>query len=150
MAAACQVLMCYCCPHRRTGPGSKPIELQQGGLQSIWLWALVQTVAIAAALPITIGLVMLLVWHVHLVWTNKTTIEYHEGVTAQIRAAAGAGGQYQHPYDIGPCGNIHEVLGQVATSWVMPDWEGTSGGTKYPTMFDRPDSRQGSSDLGFS
>lgn len=50
----------------------------QGGIQSIWLWALLQTLAFAVALPLTIGLLMLLGWHIHLVVANKTTIEYQE------------------------------------------------------------------------
>jgi palmitoyltransferase len=124
------------------------VELQQQGLQSIWLWALVHTVAIAMALPITIGLVMLLLWHVHLVWSNKTTIEYHEGVTAQVRAQSG-GGRYQHPYDLGPCLNLHEVLGHQATGWLLPSWGGTEGGTRYTTVWDLPDKGSGG-DWGIS
>ena len=37
-----------------------------------------QTLAFFVALPLTIGLLMLLGWHVHLVLHNKTTIEYQE------------------------------------------------------------------------
>ncbi len=34
--------------------------------------------AFAIALPLTLGLLILLVWHVQLVYENKTTIEYQE------------------------------------------------------------------------
>ena len=44
-----------------------------------------QTVCLAFCMPLTIGLVMLLVWNVYLALHNKTTIEFHEGVTANIK-----------------------------------------------------------------
>jgi palmitoyltransferase len=37
-----------------------------------------QAVAFTIALPLTLGLVMLLVWHIQLVLSNRTTIEYQE------------------------------------------------------------------------
>lgn len=36
-------------------------------------------------MPLTIGLVMLLVWNLYLALQNKTTIEFHEGVTANVQ-----------------------------------------------------------------
>ena len=36
-------------------------------------------------MPLTIGLTMLLVWNLYLALQNKTTIEFHEGVTANIK-----------------------------------------------------------------
>lgn len=45
----------------------------------------VQTVCLAFAMPLTIGLVMLLAWNLYLALQNKTTIEFHEGVTANIK-----------------------------------------------------------------
>lgn len=41
-------------------------------------------------MPLTIGLVMLLVWNLYLALQNKTTIEFHEGVTANIKAISRA------------------------------------------------------------
>ena len=41
----------------------------------------------AVSLPLAIGLVMLLVWNAYLVYTNKTTVEHYEGVTARILAS---------------------------------------------------------------
>ena len=46
---------------------------------------LVQSVCMAMTLPLTIGLIMLLFWNMHLALSNKTTIEHHEGVTAKIK-----------------------------------------------------------------
>ncbi len=49
------------------------------------VWLTLQTVCTAVTLVISIGLVMLLVWNMYLIANNMTTIEYHEGVTAQIQ-----------------------------------------------------------------
>jgi hypothetical protein len=46
-----------------------------------------QTLCTGVSLPLTIGLVMLLVWNLHLAIHNKTTIEFHEGVTAKIQVS---------------------------------------------------------------
>ena len=45
-----------------------------------------QTVCLALTLPLAIGLAMLLGWNLYLALSNKTTIEFHEGVTASIQA----------------------------------------------------------------
>jgi hypothetical protein len=47
---------------------------------------LLQTFAFAVALPTTIAVVMLLVWHVRMVSSNKTTIEHAE-VSAAVEHA---------------------------------------------------------------
>ncbi len=49
---------------------------------------MLQTVCTGISLPLTIGLVMLLIWNLHLALHNKTTIEFHEGVTAKIQVSA--------------------------------------------------------------
>ena len=49
-------------------------------------------------MPLTIGLVMLLVWNVYLALQNKTTIEFHEGVTANIKVCDLAGSQLRCQY----------------------------------------------------
>ncbi len=41
-------------------------------------WFVAQVVAFMIAFPLTIGLMVLFVWHVQLVAENKTTIEYQE------------------------------------------------------------------------
>lgn len=45
---------------------------------SLLLLLLLQTFAFAVALPTTIAVVMLLVWHIRMVAANKTTIEHAE------------------------------------------------------------------------
>ena len=49
-----------------------------GGIENIWLWALLETLAFGLALPASVGVLMLLFWHINLVLTNKSTIEYQE------------------------------------------------------------------------
>ena len=49
--------------------------------------------ASAASLPVTLALLVLLVWNLHLLFHNRTTIEHHEGVRlAAAAAAVGSGG----------------------------------------------------------
>jgi len=92
-----------------------------------------QAFTCAVTFPLTIGLIMLLGWHLYLVICNKTTIEYHEGVTAKIQAAK-SGHRYQHPYDVGFCGNLHAVLGANVTCWLLPCPSSADGpGVNYPT-----------------
>lgn len=55
--------------------------------------ASVQTLAFFIALPLTLGLLMLLIWHVQMVASNKTTIEYRE-VSARGRTCLPAAGTY--------------------------------------------------------
>lgn len=110
-----------------------------------------QTAAMAIALPASIAVTMLLVWHLQMVAANKTTIEHAEGVTAQIKASAAYGSsdagdaaaQRRHPYDLGLCGNLHSILGDPA-SWCLPACRGTEGGLSFPTVFD-----SAALDLGF-
>jgi hypothetical protein len=47
-----------------------------------------QTLATAVALPVSVGLVVLLVWNMLLLLRNQTTIEYHEGAATTPEAAA--------------------------------------------------------------
>ena len=65
-------------------------DLSSLGINSVWaqdcaLWLAVQTVCMALTLPLTVGLLMLLGWNLYLALVNRTTIEYHEGVTANIQ-----------------------------------------------------------------
>ena len=58
-----------------------------------------------------------------------------QGVTARIRAAR-VGGEYRHPYDLGLCGNLHEVLGLDASRWCIPDKAAADGGgVSFPTSW---------------
>ncbi|PNH00566.1 hypothetical protein TSOC_013607 [Tetrabaena socialis] len=125
----------------RTGLQAKPVLLAAGWIGSIWLWAVLQALAFAIALPLTIGLLLLFVWHVHLVAVNKTTIEYQEGVTASIDAAASGLGVvelHQHPYDLGLYSNMMHIFGSNPGQWAAPPCRPTAGGTAYPTKWDMP------------
>lgn len=59
-----------------------------------------------------------------------------QGVTAQIKMGAGAKDRLRHPYDLGPCQNLHEILGDNPAAWVLPTCSGTPGGLSYPTTYD--------------
>lgn len=78
-----------------------------------------QMICMAITLPLAIGLAMLLAWNVYLVYTNKTTIEYHEGVTAKVLASR-AGQVYRHPYDLGLCANLSATCGPKPHLWLCP------------------------------
>ena len=51
-------------------------------------------------MPLTIGLVMLLVWNLYLAVQNKTTIEFHEGVTANIKVLLAQQSGQKAPTDV--------------------------------------------------
>eukprot|EP00249_Psilotum_nudum_P017694 c26445_g1_i1 orf=538-1428(+) len=86
--------------------------------------------------PLSIALIVLFGWHVYLTVTNKTTIEYHEGVRARWLAEK-AGQVYKHPYDVGPFSNIVAVLGPNAMTWLCPTAVGhISSGMRFQTSYD--------------
>jgi hypothetical protein len=61
-----------------------------------------------------------------------------QGVMAQIKlGAAGSKDRLRHPYDLGPCQNWHEVLGQDPLMWLLPTCASVPSGLSYPTGFDR-------------
>ncbi|KXZ52363.1 hypothetical protein GPECTOR_10g997 [Gonium pectorale] len=125
----------------RTGPQAKPVQLAGGWIGSVWLWAVLQLVAFGIALPLTIGLLLLFIWHVQLVGVNKTTIEYQEGVTASINAAASGvplDQVHTHPYDLGVYANLMSIFGNNPAAWLLPPLAPTPGGTSYPTKWDMP------------
>ncbi len=44
---------------------------------------------------------------------------------------------YEHPYDVGLCGNLHESLGDSPLEWCLPPCGPAQGGTKYLTIFEQ-------------
>ncbi|KAG2501938.1 hypothetical protein HYH03_000436 [Edaphochlamys debaryana] len=125
----------------RTGPQGKPVQLGAGWGESLWLWTVLQIEAFMLALPLAIGLLLLFVWHVQLVMANKTTIEYQEGVTASINAAASGvplAQLHQHPYDLGLYANLVQIFGPNPASWLVPPCAPMPGGLAYPTKWDVP------------
>ena len=78
---------------------------------------------------------MLLGWHAYLMLTNRTTIEYYEGVTAEVKATR-RGERYQHPYDLGLCGNLHSILGPHPEQWLVPGLAAAGDGLGYVTAWD--------------
>lgn len=94
----------------------------------------------AITLPLAVGLLLLMAWNVYLVYTNKTTIEYHEGVTARVLASR-AGQVYKHPYDLGLCANLWAICGPKPHYWLFPSSASAHGdGTEHRTAWDRCDS----------
>lgn len=109
-----------------------------------------QIVSTAVALPLVVGLGMLLFWNFYLFFSNRTTIEYHEGVRVAGTAGAAAlqpkhhhhrGGNahnaQQHPFDLGWHHNMHAVCGDDVLSWWVPIKAGAAGnGTHFSTIYD--------------
>jgi hypothetical protein len=60
-----------------------------------------------------------------------------QGVTAQVKLGANGKDRLRHPYDIGTCDNIHQILGDDPFTWLLPHCSSTAGGTSYPTIFDK-------------
>lgn len=51
--------------------------------------------------------------------------------------ASASGGGYQHPYDLGCCGNLHAICGGNPLLWLIPNRAaGMGDGTVYPTSWD--------------
>ena len=94
-----------------------------------------QAVCTAVTFPLCIALLMLLSWNLYLMLSNKTTIEYYEGVTAELKATS-RGGKYQHPYDLGLCGNLHDIMGPSPEKWLLPGLAAAGDGLAYMTAWD--------------
>lgn len=93
----------------------------------------------AVTLPLAIGLALLLAWNAYLVFRNKTTIEYHEGVTAKVLASR-AGQAYRHPYDLGLCANLAAICGPRPQLWLFASSASAHGdGTHHATAWDKRD-----------
>ena len=79
-----------------------------------------QVMAMVISVPLVCALGMLLGWHVYLVLSNKTTVEYHEGVrakrTAQVVRRGDSRSSSGHIYDIGAYKNIQAALGPQVRS----------------------------------
>mmetsp|Transcript_28588 Transcript_28588/g.34720 ORF Transcript_28588/g.34720 Transcript_28588/m.34720 type:complete len:321 (-) Transcript_28588:619-1581(-) len=76
---------------------------------------ILKVVCAALCVMLIVGIGLLLSWHTYLIFNNKTTIEYHEGVRARVQTQI-----HQHPYDLGLCGNLHAVLGPHVPTWLAP------------------------------
>lgn len=87
-------------------------------------------------IPLTVALIVLLVWHMYLLSHNKTTIEYHEGVRAMWLDEK-AGRVYRHPYDLGLFRNLVLVLGPSLATWICPTAiEHIGSGLRFQTYYD--------------
>eukprot|EP00241_Pyramimonas_parkeae_P006317 CAMPEP_0114231618 /NCGR_PEP_ID=MMETSP0058-20121206/4150_1 /TAXON_ID=36894 /ORGANISM="Pyramimonas parkeae, CCMP726" /LENGTH=399 /DNA_ID=CAMNT_0001342999 /DNA_START=248 /DNA_END=1447 /DNA_ORIENTATION=+ len=77
-------------------------------------------------------LTLLLGWHLYLLTSNRTTIEYHEGVRACTSSAA-KHHAFPHPYNLGLLGNVQEILGYFPGAWLLPSSCAVAGdGLAYP------------------
>lgn len=105
-----------------------------------WAHAALQLVATAAAVPLSLSLVTLLVWNCTLLGANKTTIEHHEGVAAKLSAAAAADGSAAaaHPWDLGDWhANVEATFGEDPAWWVAPwDPAAEGSGATFRTRWD--------------
>lgn len=83
-----------------------------------------QTLAIMLCIVLVVMLGLLLAWHCYLVASNKTTVEYHEGVRAKRTGQADTNRRRTrsgHIYDLGLWDNIHAALGPLPPLWLLPD-----------------------------
>lgn len=118
----------------RTGPNARVVEHGSAGM---WYNIILEGVAFSVSVPAGFAMLSLLWFHLKMVATNKTTIEWREGVTAQVAAPAAPGRRRSdHPYDLGLCNNLREILGESADEWCLPPLRPAPGGTSYPTVFD--------------
>ncbi|CAD7695048.1 unnamed protein product [Ostreobium quekettii] len=84
---------------------------------------------------LAIALASLMGWHIHLVISNKTTIEYHEGVTAKLKASK-MGRSWEHPYDVGLAGNLVDMFGDGLFQWLQIRAGLRGTGTSFLTILD--------------
>ncbi|GBF87428.1 S-acyltransferase 16-like [Raphidocelis subcapitata] len=119
----------------RAGPAARVAA--HGSAVLVW-HVLIEGLALCLALPAAVGMSSLLSFHVRMVLTNRTTIEWREGVTAQVNAPSfGAPPpRSQHPYDIGIYANLQQILGDGPEDWFWPPLRPAPGGTSFPTVFD--------------
>ncbi|KAI3424124.1 hypothetical protein D9Q98_009485 [Chlorella vulgaris] len=127
--------------------GGGIVASKVGWMGPLWLHAVVQTLATAVALPVSVGLVVLLVWNMLLLLRNQTTIEYHEGVVARFMAPgafdthSSSGGR--HPFDLGWEGNVQHVCGSSPACWPVPGRAAACGdGMHFPSPFAAPPQQQ--------
>ncbi|GMH42148.1 hypothetical protein BSKO_10067 [Bryopsis sp. KO-2023] len=79
----------------------------------------VEILDILVSLMLMLCLASLFGWHIHLIVQNKTTIEYHEGVTAKTKASK-IGKHWRHPYDIDLGSNLKAIFGENFVGWLLP------------------------------
>lgn len=118
-----------------------PAGWRVGWTGPFWAHAWLQAVATALALPVALGLMILLVWNASLAVQNRTTIEYHEGVNAAL--PDGRGGlifsSTGHPFDLGGWfSNLAGVCGEEVGLWGLPVKAAAVGdGLTFPTAWSR-------------
>jgi hypothetical protein len=59
-----------------------------------------------------------------------------QGVRAALQTGGGAPLVADHPYDLGLCANLHDILGDSAPEWMLPPCKATEGGTRFRTAWD--------------
>lgn len=62
---------------------------------------------------------------------NKTTVEYHEGVTAHAFYRE-HGETFSHPYDVGVADNVLQVMGPSWGAWLAPAARLPGDGLHFP------------------
>eukprot|EP00898_Chlorokybus_atmophyticus_P008622 jgi/Chlat1/8761/Chrsp90S08123 len=126
--------------HALSEPDYRSARDQDDAMASEMLSALVQAICATFTFPLAIVLAVLLGWHFYLISQNKTTIEYHEGVRAKVLAAHGSAGSPSatyyppHPYNLGFCLNLHQVLGENPTAWFLPSSKAEGNGLSFATL----------------
>lgn len=102
---------------------------------------LLKGICFVTVILLLVALGVLLIWHIYLTLSNKTTIEYYEGVRAKWLAKK-AGEAYRHPYDLGIVNNLLVILGPNIVCWGCPPAIGHIGdGLRFETAYDQPKER---------
>mmetsp|Transcript_654 Transcript_654/g.2385 ORF Transcript_654/g.2385 Transcript_654/m.2385 type:complete len:399 (+) Transcript_654:224-1420(+) len=96
---------------------------------------LLQVAMMCINIPLILGLGLLFGWHCYLVWTNRTTIEFHDGVRAKWLNSQGQ--RLSHPYDLGACDNLFEILGPDPWTWCVPCTRLKHDGLSFPSIADK-------------
>eukprot|EP01089_Gocevia_fonbrunei_P002672 TRINITY_DN12588_c0_g1_i1.p1 TRINITY_DN12588_c0_g1~~TRINITY_DN12588_c0_g1_i1.p1 ORF type:complete len:317 (-),score=22.09 TRINITY_DN12588_c0_g1_i1:26-976(-) len=106
------------------------VPLQGISARGIIIFLFVMSVALFIAVS------LMMVWHLYLILTSQTTIEFYFNKW-KASEARDRGETYRNPYDLGYKKNWEYFFGKGKYwfSWMLPDWNSPPGnGVQYPTI----------------
>jgi len=96
----------------------------------------IQVLTIVVTCLVWLVLLSLLLWHLSLAASNKTTIEYYEGVNAKLIASKN-GTFWRHPYDLGFTANLVTLFGKSPWKWLLPSPRLEGDGLHHRTVIEQ-------------